>query len=113
MSFVLSAVSRRVPKRLRFRTFAITLTTALVVLFLSGTAFAVGEPSAPAQPTVTHGDGTITVSFVAPADNGSAILFYTTACTSSDGGVAGTNSASASPITRVGPSPTARRTRAP
>ena len=93
MSFVLSAVSRRAPKRFAFRTFAITLTTALIVLFLPGTAFAAGEPAAPAQPTVTHGDGTITVSFVAPADNGSAILFYTATCTSSDGGVAGSNSA--------------------
>ena len=39
--------------------------------------FAVGHARAPAQPTVTHGDGVISVAFVAPADNGSAILFYT------------------------------------
>ncbi len=98
MSFVLSAASRRASKRLAFRTFAITVTTALIVLFLPGTAFAVGEPSAPAQPSVTHGDGSISVAFVPPAANGSAILFYTTSCVSSNGGAAGTNSALASPI---------------
>jgi hypothetical protein len=102
MSFVLSAVLRRAPKRFAFRTFAITLTTALIVLFLPGTAFAVGTPSAPAQPTVTHGDGSITVSFVAPADNGSAIAFYTAACTSSDGGASGTSNATAGPIVVAG-----------
>ena len=98
MSFVPSAVSRHAPKRIAFRTFAIALTTALIVLFLPGTAFAVGEPSAPAQPTVTHGDGAISVAFVAPADNGSPITFYPANCVSADGGAAGTTSDAASPI---------------
>ena len=68
------------------------------MLFLPGTAFAVGEPAAPAQPTVTHGDGMISVAFVAPADNGSAIQFYTASCTSSNGGAAGSTNNTASPI---------------
>src|SRR5260221_11895819 len=98
MSFAHAVETRRASKLFAFRTFAITLTTALIVLFLPGTAFAVGAPSAPAQPTVTHGDGSITVSFVAPADNGSAIAFYTAACTSSDGGASGTSNAATGPL---------------
>ncbi len=98
MSFVPSVVSRHAPKRVAFRTFVMAMTTALIVLFLPGAAFAVGEPSAPAQPTVTHGDGVISVAFVAPADNGSAIVFYTVNCTSSNGGAAGSTSDTASPI---------------
>src|SRR6478735_4410140 len=98
MSFAHSVLTRRAPKRLVCRSLALSLTTALIVLFLPGTAFAVGEPSAPAQPTVTHGDGVISVAFVAPADNGSAIQFYTASCTSSNGGTAGSTNDTASPI---------------
>src|SRR5260221_12050501 len=98
MSFAHAVETRRASKLFAFRSFAIALTTALIVLFLPGTAYAVGAPSAPAQPTVTHGDGVISVAFVPPADNGSAIQFYTGTCTSSDGGTTGSHVGGASPI---------------
>ena len=44
MSFAQPLETRRASKRLAFRTFAIALTTALIVLFLPGVAFAAGEP---------------------------------------------------------------------
>lgn len=59
-------------------------------------------PDAPAQPTVAHGDGQITVTFTEPADNGSAITAYDVDCESSDGGTAGTNTGTASPIVVTG-----------
>src|SRR5436190_20737753 len=102
MSFAHSVLTRRAPKHRVCRSLALSLTTALIVLFLPGTAFAVGEPSAPAQPTVTHGDGVISVTFVAPADNGSAIQFYTASCTSSNGGVEGVTSGAVSPVVVTG-----------
>ena len=55
-------------------------------------------PGTPAAPTVTRGDGSISVTFVAPADGGSAITAYTASCSSSDGGTAGNNSGAGSPI---------------
>ncbi len=39
-------------------------------------ALKVGTPSAPAKPTVAAGVGSVTVTWVAPADNGSAITGY-------------------------------------
>ena len=90
-------------KRFVFRSLAIGMTTALMVLFFPTGAFAVpGTPDAPAQPTVTHGDGVISVAFVAPADNGSAIQFFTADCTSSNGGTEGVISGAASPVLVTG-----------
>ena len=55
-------------------------------------------PLAPTSPTVTVGDGSAVVSFVAPYDGGSAITGYTV--TSSPGGITATGTAS--PITVTG-----------
>ncbi|HEV7525532.1 MAG TPA: fibronectin type III domain-containing protein [Acidimicrobiia bacterium] len=59
-------------------------------------------PDAPAQPSVTAGNGSVAVVFVAPVDGGSAITGYTASCTSSDGGAPGTTGGAASPITVSG-----------
>jgi hypothetical protein len=59
-------------------------------------------PDAPAKPTVVHGNGRVTVSFVGPADGGSAILDFTAICTSTNGGATGTVTETASPITVTG-----------
>ena len=56
-------------------------------------------PSAPALPAIASGNTQIVVTFAAPADNGSAITSYNAACTSSDGGAAGSNAGAGSPIT--------------
>ena len=55
-------------------------------------------PDAPAQPTVTHGNASISVAFVAPNNGGNAITGYTATCTSSDGGTGGFNTGATSPI---------------
>ena len=58
-------------------------------------------PDAPAQPTVARGNAQITVTFGAPADNGSAITGYTANCASIDGGAPNSNTlagATATPI---------------
>ena len=55
-------------------------------------------PGAPAAPAVVAGNAQISVSFTAPTDAGSAITSYRASCTSSNGGVARTNSQPASPI---------------
>ena len=55
-------------------------------------------PSAPAGPTLTHGNAQISVAFVAPADGGTAITGYTANCTSSDGGTPGRTLRRRSPI---------------
>jgi hypothetical protein len=55
-------------------------------------------PTAPAKPTVGIGNGKLTVSFGAPPNGGSDITGYIAACSSSDGGVPGSNSAVDSPI---------------
>src|SRR5207245_1700670 len=103
MPFDQPVVERRASKRVAFRVLAIGLTTALTVLFVPTSALAAGGvPDAPAQPIVTHGDGAISVAFVAPANNGSAIQFYTADCTSSDGGVEGVVSDVASPVEVTG-----------
>ncbi len=59
-------------------------------------------PDAPAQPSVVAGNATVVVTFVAPADGGSAITGYTAACSSSDGGAAGSVGGASSPITVTG-----------
>ncbi|MGO9873668.1 MAG: fibronectin type III domain-containing protein [Acidimicrobiia bacterium] len=66
-----------------------------------------GTPAPPAQPTVSDGDAQVVVTYVAPANNGSAIISYAATCTSSDGGATGTGTyttpdGSASPITVTG-----------
>ncbi|MBQ1783816.1 MAG: fibronectin type III domain-containing protein [Gammaproteobacteria bacterium] len=63
--------------------------------FTSGTSHTVAIPTVPDAPTIgvaTPGDGQASVSFSAPADNGSAITGYTV--TSSPGGFTGTGSGS-------------------
>ena len=64
----------------------------------SGSAVPAAVPSAPAAATLTRGNAQISVAFVAPASNGSAITGYTASCTSSDGGAAGSNTGASSPI---------------
>ena len=60
-------------------------------------------PDAPAQPTVVPDDGSITVTFEAPAENGSGITQYDADCVSSDGGTEGTGSgADTTPIVVTG-----------
>lgn len=60
-------------------------------------------PDAPGQPSVVAGDAQIVVTFAVPTnDGGSPITGYSATCTSSDGGVPGTNTAAASPITVTG-----------
>ena len=71
---------------------------SLVSPFSGATVVPATVPDTPAAPTVTHGDSSISVAFVAPADGGSAITQYTAACTSSDGGTAGSNTGASSPI---------------
>jgi hypothetical protein len=68
----------------------------------SATVVPATVPDAPAQPSVARGNEQIVVTFTAPAGNGSAITSYTAACTSSNGGTAGSNSGPASPITVTG-----------
>ena len=64
----------------------------------STTVVPAAVPDAPAAPTLTRGNALISVAFVAPASNGSAITGYTASCTSSDGGAAGSNTGTTSPI---------------
>jgi hypothetical protein len=63
----------------------------------------VGAPGAPSKPTVTNsGGGSLTITFNAPANNGSAITGYTATCTSSNGGVSGSKTASGTTIKVTG-----------
>ncbi len=55
-------------------------------------------PDAPSQPGAVAGDAAITVTFTPPFDGGSAITGYTANCTSANGGAAGSNTGSGSPI---------------
>jgi hypothetical protein len=64
----------------------------------SASAVPARTPSAPAAPTLARGNQRLTVSFLTPAAGGSAITGYSASCTSSDGGVAGTQTGAASPI---------------
>ena len=63
----------------------------------SASAVPLSVPTAPATPTLTHGNGQISVAFVAPANGGSVITGYTATCTSSDGGATGAHSGATSP----------------
>jgi hypothetical protein len=64
----------------------------------SGSVVPAAVPSAPAAAILTRGNAQISVAFVTPADNGTAIIGYTASCTSSDGGVSGSNTGLGSPI---------------
>jgi streptogramin lyase len=59
-------------------------------------------PTAPGAPTVgiaTTGTGSLTVPFTGPADDGGSLITdFTASCVSSDGGVFGTESGTASPV---------------
>ncbi|MDP9335960.1 MAG: fibronectin type III domain-containing protein, partial [Actinomycetota bacterium] len=60
----------------------------------------VGSPAAPTGVSaVKVASGQVKVSFTAGTDNGSAISSFTATCTSSDGGVSGSQTGPASPIT--------------
>jgi trimeric autotransporter adhesin len=61
-----------------------------------------GVPDAPARPIVLSGNTQITVTFSAPANNGTLITNYTTTCVSPDGGIPGTNTATTSSIVVTG-----------
>jgi hypothetical protein len=66
-------------------------------------AITVGAPAQPAKPTVAKvASGQLRVTFVKPAANGAAISSITAACTSSNGGVAGSKAGTASPLTVTG-----------
>ena len=60
-----------------------------------------GEPNDPPQPTAVPGNHTVQLTWTdGPTDNnGSPITSYLASCTSIDGGVPGTNTGTASPIT--------------
>jgi titin len=63
-------------------------------------AVIVGTPGPPPKPTIVKtAAGSLKVSFTAPAANGAAITSYTATCTSSNGGITRSKSATASPIT--------------
>jgi hypothetical protein len=63
-------------------------------------AIAVGAPAAPTGVTaVKVASGTLKISYTAGANNGSAITSYTATCASSNGGVSGSASGTASPFT--------------
>src|SRR5207245_2972806 len=63
----------------------------------------VGSPAAPTGVSaVMVASGQLKVSFTPGASNGATITSYTATCTSSDGGVTGSNSGTASPITVTG-----------
>lgn len=63
----------------------------------------VGAPGVPTALTVAKvATGAIKVSFKAPSNNGAAITSYTAACSSSNGGMANSQSGPASPITVTG-----------
>jgi titin len=81
-----------------------TAVIAAVGLGNSSAAFAdpPTAPDQPTQPTVAQITDTLSVSFDAPADNGSEITGYTVDCTSSDGGIEALNTGVSSPIV-VGP----------
>src|SRR5207245_255539 len=64
----------------------------------SASAVPATVPGTPALPTLTRGNGSISVAFVAPANGGSLITGYSVSCTSSDGGTAGSNTGGGSPI---------------
>jgi hypothetical protein len=63
----------------------------------------VGAPKAPTTvKAVRVAAGSLRVSFVAGANNGSAITSYTATCVSSNGGVTGVKTGAASPVTVTG-----------
>ena len=63
----------------------------------------VGAPTAPtAVMAVNLASGQLSVSFAAGANNGSTITNFAVTCTSTDGGVTGTQAGTASPITVTG-----------
>ncbi len=67
--------------------------------FSSASSQVPNVPGAPTSPTATAGNAQISVGFTAPGSNGGAtITGYTATCTSSDGGAAGANTGSTSPI---------------
>ena len=66
-------------------------------------AFALGAPGSPTITSVTRGNASIVVAFSPPAsDGGFPILSYAASCTSSNGGVSGSNTGAGSPITVSG-----------
>jgi hypothetical protein len=69
----------------------------------SSGAIKVGAPGAPPKPTVSKvGSGSLKVTFTAPSGNGAPITSFTATCSSSNGGVTKSKSASKSPITVSG-----------
>jgi titin len=63
----------------------------------------VGAPTAPTAVKATQvANGSLVVSFIAPADNGATISNYLASCTSSNGGVAKSKAGKSSPITVAG-----------
>src|SRR6185295_18771977 len=59
-------------------------------------------PDPPTITSVTRGNASVSVAFTAGANNGYTILFFTASCTSSNGGVTGSNVGATSPITVSG-----------
>jgi len=70
-------------------------------------AVTVGAPTAPTTVKATKtASGSLKVSFTAPASNGATISNYTASCTSSNGGIAKSETGTSSPITVGGLSTT-------
>jgi hypothetical protein len=70
-------------------------------------AVVVGSPAAPTNVkavagSATSATGSLVVSFTAGANNGAAITSYSATCTSTNGGISGTKSASSGPLTVAG-----------
>jgi hypothetical protein len=89
----------------RRRLFACAIGALIAVGANAAPAWAI-PPNPPPQPSVTAGNGSITVSFFAPPGNGSPpVTGYTASCTSSDGGTPNSNTlpgAVPAPITVTG-----------
>jgi hypothetical protein len=63
----------------------------------------VGAPGAPPMPTVSRpASGSLKVKFTAPSGNGAPITSFTATCSSSDGGVSGSQTGKSNPITVTG-----------
>ena len=64
----------------------------------SSSFVAANVPTAPKVGTLTRGSNSVSVAFLAPANNGAVITGYSVTCTSSNGGTTQSNTGASSPI---------------
>ena len=64
----------------------------------SSSFVAANVPTAPKVSTLTRGSNSVSVAFLAPANNGAVITGYSVTCTSSNGGTTQSNTGASSPI---------------